>query len=171
MKYFLFLFLFIVSGSYANFIDVANYSKEAQKRAFFINKKKEEFKSLPKLSQLEEVNAFFNKSIKYKSDLDLWNKKDYKASLKETIEKGMLGDCEEYVLAKSEALIYLGFDLSEARVVISTENGIAHMKLFVKVDGTIYVLDNLNKEFKAATMQENVDRMYSVNSLIKIVRS
>lgn len=129
-------------------------SSIVQKRIDFLNSSVEELKGLSALEQLKEVNAIFNNFIKYSSDMTVYKKSDYKAVIQETVVTGR-GDCDDYALAKLQALLYSGFDIANIKVAISNEDGVIHMKLFVLVNNEIMVLDNLNKKVRKLTDLEN----------------
>lgn len=155
MNKIIFLFLIFVSGCFADLLQVKSGDNvEIQKRIFFINKKMNELKGADKLIQLEEVNKFFNAFIKYASDEKLYGKSNYIASLEETVRVGMRGDCDDYVMAKLQALHYLGWEIQDMKLFFSNvDNGARHVKLFVKLDKTVYVLDSYKKEFRILTTE------------------
>lgn len=129
-------------------------SSIVQKRIDFLNSSVEELKGLSALEQLKNVNTIFNNFIKYSNDMTVYGKTDYKAVIQETVATGR-GDCDDYALAKLQALLYLGIDIANIKVAISNEDGVIHMKLFVLVNGDIMVLDNLNKKLRKLTDLEN----------------
>jgi predicted transglutaminase-like cysteine proteinase len=147
----IFLFIFIISAASADFIKIKPSNETEKNRINFLNKKIDSFVSLPQEKQLEEVNKLFNTFIKYTSDEKLYGKANHIAIVEETI-KSMKGDCDDYTMAKAQALSYLGF--KEQYVLYSTEKGVRHVKNIVKVNGVIYVLDNLNKKFRTITASE-----------------
>lgn len=139
-----------------------------ENRKKIINLKIKEFKSLEKKEQLKEVNSFFNKYIKYESDQKLYGKHNHIATLEETI-KTMKGDCDDYVLAKLQALDYLGF--KENKIFFNTENGIRHVKIISKLNDKYYVLDSLNKTFrklKKEELKEKDIKIYDYSIYMKI---
>ena len=138
----------------AKFISTTTDNKIVQKRIDHLNSSVEDLKGLSTLEQLKEVNAIFNNFIKYSSDMTVYKKSDYKAVIQETVVTGR-GDCDDYALAKLQALLYSGFDIANIKVAISNEDGVIHMKLFVLVNNEIMVLDNLNKKVRKLTDLEN----------------
>lgn len=134
----------------AKFISTTTDNKIVQNRINYLNSSVEDLKGLSTLEQLKEVNTIFNNFIKYSSDMTVYKKSDYKAVIQETVITGR-GDCDDYALAKLQALLYLGFDIANIKVAISNEDGTIHMKLFVLVNGEIMVLDNLNKKLRKLT--------------------
>lgn len=148
----IFLFIFIISAASADFIKITPSNEMEKKRIDFINKKINSLVSLPREKQLEEVNKIFNLFIKYTSDQKLYGKKNHIAIVEETI-KSMKGDCDDYTMAKAQALEYLGF--KQQYLLFSTEgNGVRHVKNIVKLNGVIYVLDSLNKKFRTIKSSE-----------------
>lgn len=151
------LIIIILLSVFANakFISTTtDKSPIVQKRIDLLNSSIEELKGLNTIEKLREVNTIFNSFIKYSSDLKVYGKRDYKAVIQETVITAR-GDCDDYALAKLQALLYLGFDIANIKVVISKEKEAIHMKLFVLVDGEIIVLDNLNKRLRKLTELEN----------------
>ncbi|WP_165957349.1 transglutaminase-like cysteine peptidase [Pseudomonas sp. H9] len=96
--------------------------------------------------KLRRVNDFFNRTIRYGEDIDIWKKADYWASPMETLEMGM-GDCEDFALAKFFTLQQLGIADSHLRMVYATQTSTqqAHMVLgyWADADAQPVVLDNL----------------------------
>jgi len=54
---------------------------------------------LPHLLKCIYINDFFNQNIDYQPDVVTYFKKDYWATLDETLKRGF-GDCEDYAIAK-----------------------------------------------------------------------
>ena len=138
----------------AKFISTTTDRTIVQERIDYLNSSVEELKGLNALEQLKKVNTIFNSFIKYSDDITVYGKTDYKAVIQETVISKR-GDCDDYALAKLQALLYLGFDIANIKVAISNEDGTIHMKLFVLVNGEIMVLDNLNKKLRKLTDLEN----------------
>lgn len=148
-------YLILAISLNANFIE----SKEGdsvleKKQIYFINKKIEELKSKEDIEKLKEVNKIFNTLISYGTDKKIWNKKNYIATIKETISVGLKGDCDDYVMAKLEALIYLGFKEENMKLLHTTENGVRHVKLMVNLKDEVFILDSLNKNFRTLNKKE-----------------
>ncbi len=59
------------------------------------------------LERLTLVNTFFNKNIRFGTDLEVWEQEDYWATALETLGRGA-GDCEDFVVAKYFSLVALG---------------------------------------------------------------
>ncbi len=91
------------------------------------------------LKQLETVNRAVNRAIRPKSDgrADVWT------------VGAKSGDCEDYVLAKRQALIAKGFPPSALRVAyVKTAAGEGHALLVVRTNDGDYVLDNLTNRIR-----------------------
>ena len=58
------------------------------------------------LERLTLVNTFFNKNIRFGTDLEVWEQEDYWATPLETLGRGA-GDCEDFAIAK-----YLHFNMA-----------------------------------------------------------
>ncbi|WP_442107879.1 transglutaminase-like cysteine peptidase [Pseudomonas sp. NUPR-001] len=98
--------------------------------------------------KLQRVNDFFNRTIRYGEDIDVWKQSDYWASPMQTVEKGM-GDCEDFALAKFFTLQLLGIADSQLRMVYATQTATqqAHMVLgyWANEQAEPVLLDNLEK--------------------------
>lgn len=57
------------------------------------------WRELPEVEQLQRVNEFFNRRIRFAEDPVVWGQPDYWASPLETLARGS-GDCEDFVFAK-----------------------------------------------------------------------
>ena len=106
---------------------------------------------LPDHEKLRRVNAFFNRTIRYGEDVDVWNQTDYWASPLETLEKGS-GDCEDFALAKYFTLRLLGVPEARLRLVYATQakTNQAHMVLgyWAHAGSAPVVLDNLENSIR-----------------------
>ncbi|MES2006606.1 MAG: transglutaminase-like cysteine peptidase [Patescibacteria group bacterium] len=87
------------------------------------------------IATLKRVNNRVNRTIQPKYDTsgtDTWS------------PNATSGDCEEYVLAKQQALIKAGIPASSLRMAyVKTRDGKDHAILVVKTNGEDLVLDNL----------------------------
>ena len=156
----------------ADFIAVNEMPTDlAKKRAIFFNKKMNSIKKLNEVSQLEEVNKLFNRFIKYNSDLNIYNKRNFIASIEETVLT-LTGDCDDYAMAKFQALRYLGFSSTKMKLIYSVERGVKHIKLIVKVSSKYYVLDSYDKRFRKLRLKEvrqDLNRFRSASLFEKLV--
>jgi predicted transglutaminase-like cysteine proteinase len=91
---------------------------------------------------LEEVNAAFNKSIVAEDDRVHYGTEEYW-----TIPTDGHGDCEDYVVAKRQALLKLGLPAPALRIaVVFAPHFVRHAVLTVATDSGNYVLDNLRDD-------------------------
>jgi predicted transglutaminase-like cysteine proteinase len=142
-----------------------HYSKDAKEKIENLIILLNDIKDKNETIQITKINNFFN-AIKYKSDMKVWDKKDYWASRIEFIDQEM-GDCEDYVIAKYFSLIQLG--ITKDRIFLTYVKAIkykqAHMVLtYYKKKGTIpLVLDNIVKEILPATKRKDLRPIFSFN--------
>ncbi|HXJ03157.1 MAG TPA: transglutaminase-like cysteine peptidase [Micropepsaceae bacterium] len=88
---------------------------------------------------LEAVNTAFNKAIAPEDDRDHYGTTEYW-----TIPTDGYGDCEDYVVAKRQALIKAGLPAPALRIaVVFAPHFVRHAVLTVATDKGNYVLDNL----------------------------
>ena len=93
-------------------------------------------------NMLEEVNANINAAIIPEDDSVHYGTQEYW-----TIPTDGFGDCEDYVVAKRQALIRLGLPEPALRItVVFTPHFVRHAVLTVATDKGDYVLDNLRGE-------------------------
>jgi len=105
------------------------------------------------VKKLKVVNGLFNRFIRYDSDIKIYKKKQFIATIEETV-LSMSGDCDDYAMAKFQALKFLGFKNNELILLLSIKNGIKHIKLVAKAENRFYVLDNSNREFRVLRKKE-----------------
>lgn len=105
--------------------------------------------SLSESEKLSLVNNFFNERIRYISDMEQHNKKDYWQTPRETINNGY-GDCEDYAIAKYFALAKMGVDENKLKITYIKSKYISapHMILTYKdkVGGQEVILDSLTSK-------------------------
>ncbi|MGH8381228.1 transglutaminase-like cysteine peptidase [Pseudomonas sp.] len=118
--------------------------------------------------KLQRVNAFFNRTIRYGEDVDIWKQADYWASPLETLEKGM-GDCEDFALAKFFTLRLLGIPESRLRLVYATQssNKQAHMVLGYWEDSEAQplLLDNLENGIRPFVQRDDLKAEFAFDEL------
>lgn len=92
---------------------------------------------------LLEVNKFFNR-WPYRTDIDLYGLVDYWATPAEFIKSS--GDCEDYAITKMFALIQLGVNPADMRLVIIKDQirNLDHAILAVYLEDDVYILDNVS---------------------------
>lgn len=120
--------------------------------------------------KLGKANNFFNDNIRFTSDLETWNVKDYWATPLETLTHRQ-GDCEDFSIAKYITLIHMGISASKLRLVYVKailQNGQtqAHMVLayYPSLHAEPLILDNLNLNILPASKRSDLVPIYSFNS-------
>jgi predicted transglutaminase-like cysteine proteinase len=128
--------------------------------------------ALPEAEQLERVNSFFNRRIRFEDDRTVWGQTDYWATPLETLGRGA-GDCEDFTIAKYASLLALGLPREKLRLVYvraligDPRAGIiqAHMVLGYYATPTAepLVLDNLLSEIRPASRRPDLFPVFSFN--------
>jgi len=141
------------------------YKLFAKKRFFYLQKNLDGVKGSSELEKLEAVNNFYN-DVSYASDMKVYRKKDYWATPWEFLGKDR-GDCEDYVISKYFALIYLGIDSKKLffTYVRSTKFKAAHMVLtyFKTPRSEPLILDNNNRKIFPASQRKDLTPIYNFN--------
>jgi predicted transglutaminase-like cysteine proteinase len=124
------------------------------------------------LERLTLVNTFFNKNIRFGTDLEVWEQEDYWATPLETLGRGA-GDCEDFVVAKYFSLVALGVPEPKLRFVYVRallQQGQAlrvepHMVLayYKSPWAEPLVLDNLASIIASASQRSDLTPVYSFN--------
>ena len=124
------------------------------------------------LERLALVNTFFNKNIRFGTDLEVWEQEDYWATPLETLGRGA-GDCEDFAIAKYFSLVALGVPEPKLRFVYvrallqqgQTLRVEPHMVLaYYKSPGAEpLVLDNLASIIASASQRNDLTPVYSFN--------
>ena len=103
-------------------------------------------KSKTDREKLEKVNHFFNSTIRFASDMEVWGVEDYWATPIEFLCKGA-GDCEDFAIAKYFTLRAMGVDDVKLRItyVKALQYNMNHMVLsyYSEPEAEPLVLDNL----------------------------
>lgn len=124
-------------------------------------------KQIGELEQLNVVNRFFNKQLRYVEDIDLWHEVDYWETPIEALWKGA-GDCEDYAIAKYFSLRHLGVASEKLRItyVKALTQNRAHMVLtyYSSPDAEPLVLDSLIDSIKPASQRKDLLPVYSFNA-------
>lgn len=130
----------------------------------------DEARGQPVEQQLNLVNQFFNRRIRYALDPDIWGVPDYWATPLETMGRGM-GDCEDYAIAKYITLKLLGVPNERLRLIYvraRTAGALteAHMVLgyFEDPAGEPLILDNLITSVRPAARRPDLTPVFSFNS-------
>jgi len=124
------------------------------------------------LERLTLVNTFFNKSIRFGTDQEVWEQEDYWATPLETLGRGA-GDCEDFAIAKYFSLLAIGIPEPKLRFVYvrallqqgQTLRVEPHMVLaYYKAPGAEpLVLDNLTSIIAIASQRSDLVPVYSFN--------
>ncbi|MCL7938875.1 transglutaminase-like cysteine peptidase [Halomonas sp. ATCH28] len=122
-------------------------------------------------TRLREVNAFFNRRVRWLDDIDIWGQEDYWATPLETLGRGQ-GDCEDFSIAKYITLKELGVPGDELRMIYVRarigRSGItqAHMVLgyYETPAADPLVLDNLMPSITRGSQRNDLDPLFSFNS-------
>ena len=124
-------------------------------------------KQIGELEQLNVVNRFFNKQVRYVEDIDLWHEVDYWETPIEALWKGA-GDCEDYAIAKYFSLRHLGVPSEKLRIryVKALTQNRAHMVLtyYSTPEAVPLVLDILIDAIKPASQRTDLLPVYSFNA-------
>lgn len=124
-------------------------------------------KQVSELEQLNVVNLFFNKQMRYEEDIDLWHQVDYWETPIEALWKGA-GDCEDYAIAKYFSLRHLGVPSEKLRItyVKALSLNRAHMVLtyYSSPEAMPLVLDSLIDTIKPASQRSDLLPVYSFNA-------
>ena len=123
--------------------------------------------SLNEADKLNEVNRFFNRTIRFVDDIQLWRENDYWATPVEMLVKGA-GDCEDYSIAKYFTLRRLGIPSEKLRItyVKALNYNQAHMVLTYYASPTAepLVLDNLINDIRPASQRKDLLPVYAFNA-------
>ncbi|MCG6659675.1 transglutaminase [Halomonas campisalis] len=122
-------------------------------------------------TQLREVNAFFNRRIRWVDDIDNWGAEDFWATPLETLGQGQ-GDCEDYSIAKYISLKELGVPGDRLRMIYvrarigRSQIVQAHMVLgyYETPAAEPLILDNLVPSITPASQRTDLDPVFSFNS-------
>ncbi|TDO14003.1 transglutaminase-like cysteine peptidase [Halomonas ventosae] len=122
-------------------------------------------------TQLEGVNDFFNRRIRWIDDIHVWGQEDYWATPLEALGRGE-GDCEDYSIAKYVTLKELGIPDDQLRMIyVRARIGRssitqAHMVLGWYQTPSVQplVLDNLVPTITPAELRTDLDPLFSFNS-------
>ena len=118
------------------------------------------------LEKAKAVTAFFNR-WPYKTDQAVYKVADYWATPKEFMLNS--GDCEDYAITKFYALMKLGVDPENMRVValMDTIRNLAHAVLVIYTNDDAYVLDNLTTMVLTHKRYQHYAPQYSINEVYR----
>lgn len=124
------------------------------------------------MERLTLVNTFFNKNVRFGSDMEVWEQEDYWATPLETLGRGA-GDCEDFAIAKYFSLLALGIPDPKLRFVYvratlqqgQTVRVEPHMVLayYKSAGAEPLVLDNLTSIIAIASQRSDLIPVYSFN--------
>ena len=127
------------------------------------------------LTQHQQTNLFYNRTIRYLSDPRLYQQADYWASPLETFFHGR-GDCEDYAIAKLFTLLAEGVPPAKLRMVVvkadlpatatRAAESVGHMVLayYPQPDADPIILDNLTDEMRQASQRPDLKPVYSFST-------
>ena len=127
---------------------------------------KEKNKSASVLEKARAVNVFFNQ-WPYRTDQQVYGVSDYWATPDEFIKNS--GDCEDYAITKMYALMQLGVDPANMRVVALHDNirNLDHAVLALYTNETVYILDNVTRLVLTHDNFMHYRPYFSVNGVFK----
>ncbi|MDP3846125.1 MAG: transglutaminase-like cysteine peptidase [Pseudomonas sp.] len=118
-------------------------------------------------AQLQAVNRFFNRQLRFVDDNQNWRQNDYWATPIEALVKGA-GDCEDYAIGKYFTLRRLGVPSEKLRItyVKALNYNQAHMVLtyYSSPSAIPLVLDNLIGEIRPASQRKDLLPVYAFNA-------
>ncbi len=166
-------FLFAITTTYAlntteqSWVDAVSrlYGQRAGQRVEAWRNALQEYKRLPTVQKLQNVNQFFNQ-LYFVNDIDLWGKKDYWATPLEFLGANA-GDCEDFTIAKYFSLREIGIDDKKLRLIYvkAINYNQFHMVLayYETPNAVPLILDNLISEIKPASTRKDLLPIYSFN--------
>jgi len=144
---------------------VKKYKYFAKRRFIYQQKILDSLKGKSEFEKLDGVNRFYNE-VRYESDMKLYHKIDYWATPWQFLGKDR-GDCEDYVIAKYFALLYLGVNPKKLffTYVRSSRFKAAHMVLtyFKTPRSEPLVLDSINQKIFPASKRTDLTPIYNFN--------
>lgn len=85
---------------------------------------------------IQDVNTLVNSSVKYKTDMELYNKPDFWTIADK------YGDCDDYACTKRHLLIQKGIPKACLRFAVCMVGPEYHAVLLIETDRGTYTLDN-----------------------------
>lgn len=167
------ILLLLFSNTYAEaYVDkvtlnkiTKKYKMFAKKRFYYLQVTLDGVKDGTDIQKLQAVNEFYNE-VRYSSDMKVYKKRDYWATPCEFLGKDR-GDCEDYVISKYFALLYLGIEPKKLffTYVRSTKFKAPHMVLtyFKTSKSEPLILDNNNRKILPASKRTDLIPIYNFN--------
>ena len=117
---------------------------------------------IPTLKEAKALNRKINK-VKYVDDFKNYGEFDYWATPEEFYTHG--GDCEDYAIAKYDALLRLGQSDKDMFIVVAKnkKTKLMHTLLQVKLRGKQYLLDNTDNILHPLNYLKRFDVQYKIN--------
>ena len=141
------------------------YKMFAKKRFYYLQKTLDMAKEEDEIEKLTLVNNYFN-DVRYTPDIKVYKRRDYWATPWEFLGKDK-GDCEDYVISKYFALLYLGVNSKKLffTYVKSTKFKESHMVLtyFKTPRSEPLILDNNNRRVFPASKRKDLIPIYNFN--------
>jgi predicted transglutaminase-like cysteine proteinase len=150
-----------------SWVDAVNklYGKRAALRVEAWRNALHDYKRLPTLQKLQNVNQFFNQ-LYFVNDINLWGQKDYWATPLEFLGANA-GDCEDFTIAKYFSLREIGIADKKLRLIYvkAIDYNQFHMVLayYETPDSVPLILDNLIPQIKPANKRGDLLPIYSFN--------
>ncbi|MDR1124976.1 MAG: transglutaminase-like cysteine peptidase [Deltaproteobacteria bacterium] len=144
----------------------ASFGSNRQREAKAWEALKEKNKNASVLEKARAVNVFFNQ-WPYRTDQQVYGVSDYWATPDEFIKNS--GDCEDYAITKMYALMQLGVDPANMRVVALHDNirNLDHAVLALYTDDAVYILDNVTRLVLTHDNFMHYRPYFSVNGVFK----
>ena len=158
--------------NFTNFMSVlsARYGSSATQRGTAWRSVLETLEDKPVSEQLTGVNRFFNQTIRWQSDEEIYGETDFWATPAETIGLGR-GDCEDFTIAKYMSLRQLGVPAHQLRLTyvklqMTGGRSQAHMVLawYATPGSTPLILDNANTKILPASQRRDLRPVFSFSS-------
>lgn len=158
--------------NFTNFMSVlsARYGSSATQRGTAWRSVLETLEAKSVSEQLTGVNRFFNQTIRWQSDEEIYGETDFWATPAETIGLGR-GDCEDFTIAKYMSLRQLGVPAHQLRLTyvklqMTGGRSQAHMVLawYATPGSTPLILDNANTKILPASQRRDLRPVFSFTS-------
>lgn len=113
-------------------------------------------------ADLEYVNRFANKTIRVKSDIELYGQSDHWATPEEIITN-RAGDCEDLAIIKWSALFDMGYppDMFSIATVMNRATNSGHAVLVCSESGVNRILDNMRSYVYSDQEEKWYDPIYA----------
>jgi predicted transglutaminase-like cysteine proteinase len=127
----------------------------------------ESSQQLSEVEKLQAVNHYFNRHVRFSTDITLWKQGDYWATPIETLVKGA-GDCEDFSLVKYFTLRQLGVPVEKLRIsyakLLKTDQAHMVMTYYATPAAEPLVLDNLIDRILPASAREDLSLLYAFDA-------